>query len=234
MTRAYSIFRLLGIGLLALLLLCAPGMSQQAANAATPSVATVTFTLDFPQSNPSHYSISVDAAGHAHYECKGTIAEDSEAQPYTLEFNMSAGNREKIFDWAKQAQYFAGKVDSGNRKLAFTGAKVLSYQDGQRSNTAQYNYSNLAPVQELTTLFQNIAGTLEYGRNLAYYHRYQKLALDEELKRMEGQARSNQLSEIQSVTLVLQEIVDDPSVLNVVRARAKALMEAGKVAAAGR
>jgi hypothetical protein len=174
----------------------------------------------------------VDAEGHTRYECKGTIAEDSEAQPYTSEFIMSTSNRERIFAWAKQAQYFAGKVDSGNHKLAFTGAKVLSYQDGQRSTTAQYNYSSLVPVQELTSLLQNMAGTLEYGRNLAYYHRYQKLALNEELKRMEAQAKSNQLAEIQSVAPVLQEIVDDPSVLNVDRARARALMDAGKIAPA--
>ena len=122
---------------------------------------------------------------------------------------MSARNRERIFEWAKQAQYFAGKIDSGNHKLAFTGTKMLSYQDGQRSNTARYNYSNLAAVQQLTTLFQNMAGTLEYGRRLAYYHRYQKLALDDELKRMEAQAKNNELSEIQGVAPVLQEILED-------------------------
>ena len=134
--------------------------------------------------------------------------------------------------WAKQARYFAGEIDSGNHKLANTGAKLLSYQDGQRSTTAQYNYSNLAAVQQLTTLFQNMGGTLEFGRRLAYYHRYQKLALDDELKRMEAEAKNNELSEIQGVAPVLQEILDDPSVINVVRARAKELMEMGNSAAA--
>jgi hypothetical protein len=140
---------------------------------------------------------------------------------------MSAGNRERIFEWTKQAQYFAGNLDSGNRKLAFTGAKVLSYQDAQRSNTARYNYPSLAAVQQLTGLFQSMATTLEYGRRMAYLHRYQKLALDEELKKMEAQARNNDLSEIQSVAPVLQEIFADTSVMNVVRARAQELMQMG-------
>jgi hypothetical protein len=201
-------------------------LSQQADGGAV-STAKVTFALDFPHSNPAHYKIAVDAAGHAVYECTGKMAEDSEEQAYLAEFEVSAGSREKIFEWAKQAKYFAGKIDSGNEKLAFTGAKVLSYQDGQRSNTARYNFSNLEPVRELTTLFQGMAGTLEYGRRLAYFHRYQKLALDEELKHMEEQARSNSLSEIQSVTPILQEIVDDSSVINVVRARAKGLIQMG-------
>jgi hypothetical protein len=212
---------------LALAAMWTPSIAQQTANASAVSTAMVTFTLDFPQSNPEHYSIAVDAAGHARYECTGTIAEDSEEQPYRVEFQVSAGNREKIFDWAKQAQYFAGKIDSGNGKLAFTGAKLLSFQDGRRSNTARYNYSNLAAVQQLTELFQRMGGTLDYGRRLAYYHHYQKLALDDELKRMETQARSNELDEIQGVAPVLQEIFEDASVINVVRARAKELIEMG-------
>jgi hypothetical protein len=232
--RAERRWRAFGIRVLAVVAISPLLMGQEAARATAAPVAMVTFTLDFPQSNPEHYSIAVDAAGRASYECTGKVVEGSDEQPYRTEFLMSAGNRERIFEWTKQAQYFAGKIDSGNGKLAFTGTKVLSYQDGERSNTAQYNYSKLAAVQQLTTLFQNMAGTLEYGRRLAYYHRYQKLALDDELKRMEAQARNNELNEIQSVTPVLQEILEDTSVINVVRARAKELMQIGNTAAARR
>jgi hypothetical protein len=83
-------------------------------------------------------------------------------------------------------------------------------------------------------LFQGMASTLEYGRRLSYYHRYQKLALDDELKRMEAQARDNQLSEIQGVTPVLREIVEDASVINIVRARARELLQMGSDEAAAK
>jgi hypothetical protein len=221
-----------GLGMLVLAGLSPDLTSQQATSRDAVSTATVTFTLDFPQSNPGHYSIAVDATGHAHYECTGKIAEDSEELPYHTEFKVSDGTRDKIFERAKQAHYFAGNLESSNHKLAFTGTKILSYQDGQQSHTGQYNYSTLAPVQQLTALFQNMAETMEYGRRLSYYHRYQKLALDEELKRMEAQARNNQLSEIEGVAPVLQEIFDDPSVINVVRARAKELMQMASTATA--
>jgi hypothetical protein len=216
----------LWVGMAVLAVISAPSMSQQKAGG-SPSTAVITFTFDFPQSSPEHYTFSVDAAGHARYECTGKVVEDSEEQPYQAEFELSAGSRERIFEWAKQAKYFAGKIDSRNGKIAFTGTKILTYQDGQRSFTAKYNYSSVAAVQQLTTLFQNMAGTLEYGRRLTYYHRYQKLALDEELLHMEAQARNAQLSEIQGVAPVLQEIVEDTSVINVVRARAKELIEMG-------
>jgi len=213
------------IGMLALAGAAVPAQSQRSANALSGAAATVTFTLDFPQSNPEHYSISVDASGHARYECSAKVAEDSEPQSYQTEFDVTSARREKIFDWAKQAQFFSGNIDSKNNNLAFTGAKVLSYQDSRNSYTARYNYSNLSPVKQLTAFFQDLAATLEYGRRLAYDQRYQKLALDAELKQMESQARNGELSEMQSVAPVLQEIVGDPAVINVVRSRAKQLLE---------
>lgn len=221
--RAHKVPRTIQIALSILILACAPSRSQVINPYA--SVPLITFTLDFPKSNPSHYSIAVDATGRSTYECTGTIAEDSEPQAYRMEFQVSAATRRKLFEFAKQAKYFAGKIDSGNDKLAFTGVKVLSYQDGQRSDSARYNYSSQQPVRDLTTLFQAIAGTLEYGRRLEYFHHYQKLALDAELKRMDAQARSSEITELQAVAPVLQKIAEDGSVINVVRARAKGLLQ---------
>ncbi len=197
--------------------------------------ATVTFTLDFPGSDPDHYSISVQSDGRARYECSARISTESDdRETYQTEFTFSDATRARIFDLAAQAHYFSGKIDSGNRKLANTGAKKLSYKDGQREFTAAYNFSPQAAVQQLTALFQRVSATLEFGRQLAHYLRYQKLALDDELKRMEDQARRGDLVELQAVKPVLQEIYDDSSVMNVVRARAQRIMEMGSGAPAGR
>jgi hypothetical protein len=208
--------------LLVIAFLCVP-----AARAADP--ATIKFTLAFPASDPERYSISVTADGHGKYECSAKVSEESdERETYQAEFELSPGGRARVFDLASQSHFFAGKIDSGNRKLAFTGEKTLSYTDGQRSSSATYNFSNLAPVQQLTAFFQNLSATLEYGRHLTYFHRYQKLALDQELKRMEDQARNNELNELQAVQPVLQKILEDASVLNVVRARAERLLAMSK------
>jgi hypothetical protein len=191
--------------------------------------ANVTFSLDFPASDPEHYSISVDSDGRAKYDSSARISADSQdRESYRTEFQFSPGNRARIFALAGQAGYFAGKIDSGNHKIAFTGTKKLTYRDAGRTSTAEFNYSSLAPVQQLTVLFQSVATTMEFGRRLAHYHRYQKLALDEELTRMEVQAQENQLAELQAIEPVLREIFDDISVMNVVRARAQRLIEMGK------
>jgi len=188
--------------------------------------ATVTFSLDFPNSSPEHYSFSVQSDGHAKYESTGRISADSdERSSFDTDFIFSDATRARIFQLAAQAHYFSGKIDSGNKKLAFTGAKKLTYKDGQRNASAEYNFSAVPAVQQLTALFQAVGATLEYGRRLTFYHHYQKLALDDELKRMEDEARRGNLAELQAVKPVLQEIYDDTSVINVVRARAQRIME---------
>jgi hypothetical protein len=203
--------------------------------AAAASTSTVTFTLDFPNSDPEHYSITVNSDGHAKYECSARVSQDSdERESYQSEFELSPAGRARVFALAEQAHYFSGKIDSGKHRLAFTGTKKLTYQDGQRNYTAEYNYSAMPPVQELTTFFQDVSATLEFGRRLTYYHRYQKLALDDELKQMEVEAKSNALAELQAVQPILQQIFDDSSVLNVVRARAQRIIEMGKAAPAAR
>ena len=121
-------FLTLAIGILALLW-------SLPTSAAEP--ATVTFTLDFPGSDPEHYSISVQSDGRARYECSAKISDESEdRETYQTEFSFSEATRARIFDLTAQARYFSGKIDSGNRKIAFTGTKKLTYRDASRNNAA--------------------------------------------------------------------------------------------------
>jgi hypothetical protein len=187
--------------------------------------SVVTFTLDFPGSEPSHYVISISSDGHSTYDSDGKLSPESDADPFHLDFSVSPETSKTVFDLAKRAHYFQGQVDSNKRGLASTGSKTLTYKDAQRSTTATYNYSPIAAVQQVTQLFQNLSTTLEYGRRLQYFHRYQKLALDEELKRMEAAANENSLQELPAVVPILQRIASDSTVINPVRARAQRMAE---------
>jgi len=194
--------------------------------AAQQSVATVTFSCDFPSSEPDHYVISVSDDGRASYDSDSKLSPESEtADPFHLDFTVSQAASGRVFDLAKRAHYFEGQIDSKNKKLASTGTKTLTYKDAQKSTRATYNYSPVPAVQELTAFFQGLSTTLEFGHRLDYYLRYQKLALDEELKKMEEMSNSHELEEISAVAPVLQKIVDDPAVIKVVRARAERLLQ---------
>src|SRR5271163_614279 len=162
----------------------------------TPSPATVAFTIDFPGSQPEHYSIRISSDGTGHYQSSGHLSTNSDdTDSFDLDFNTTTETHQKIFNLAAKAGYFKKDVDSHRKGLAFTGKKVLAYQDAQRSGESTYNYSNVPAVQDLTSLMQSLSMTLEFGHRLRYDHQYQKLALDQELKQMEALAGTNQLVE---------------------------------------
>jgi hypothetical protein len=189
-------------------------------------VPTVIFTCDFPGSEPDHYVVSLSDDGSASYDSDGKLSpESAEGDPFHSDFTVSQAARTRVFDLTKRAHYFEGQIDSKNKNLASTGAKTLTYKDAQKSTHAAYNYSPVPSVQELTAFFQGLSTTLEFGHRLDYFLHYQKLALDDELKKMEEMSNSHQLEEISSVAPILQKIAEDPAVIKVVRARAQKLLQ---------
>ena len=221
--RATMRFEIYALLLVAVLM--APAQGQDPGNSANSplSLPMLIFTLDFPHSDPEHYSIQVGSDGRSAYESTSKLSDDSEqVDSFHLDFTTSETTRKRIFDLAARARYFQSPVESKHR-VASTGNKTLIFKDAQRSTQVTYNYSQLPAIQELTTLFQNMSQTLEFARRLQYDYRYQKLALDEELKRMEDMARANNLGEMQAVVPILNRIAADTAVINVVRARAQRL-----------
>jgi hypothetical protein len=199
-------------------------VSSTLAYSQTP--AQVTFTLDFPTSQPEHYSIRIPSEGTARYQSAGRISADSdETDSFDFDFDLAPDTRRKIFALAAKAGYFQKDVDSSHKGMAFTGKKTLAYKDARRSGESTYNYSANPAVQELTSLMQNLSATLEFGHRLQYDSHYQKLALDQELKSMEEMARTNQLVEVGAIRPILDQIVADQSVINVTRARAQRLLD---------
>jgi len=185
----------------------------------------VSYTQDFEGSNPSHYEISVASDGHGTYVSNGQLNQDS--QPADLEpvqFSVSGKVCAQIFELTKRARYFNGKIDSGRSHLANTGAKTLVYKDGSRQSRATYNYSSVPGVMELTSIFQGLSTTLEFGRRLTFFHHYQKLALDDELKRMEDLQRAQMLGDPEAIEPILRDIAQDQKVMNVSRSRALRLL----------
>jgi hypothetical protein len=209
--------------LLITLPLCLAGYGQQPA-------ASVSFKLDFAGADPSHYEILIASDGQGSYISNGKFDDHSDpADPAPLQFVVSENIRKQVFDLAKKSHYFAGKVDSGQKNIANTGAKTLAYKDASHNSQATYNYSMLQPITQLTSIFQNLSTTMEFGRRLVYLHKYQKLAIDDQLKRMEEMQRENSLGDVGAIAPVLKDIAIDSSVMNVSRARAlRLLATAGK------
>jgi hypothetical protein len=202
-----------------------------AAAAGQGSLPTISYTQDFEGSNPSHYELTISSDGHGKYASNGQLSAKAEPADLTaVDFTISDKVRQQIFDLAKRAKYFDGKVDSGRSNIANTGTKVLTYKDDKRSTKATYNYSPVPAVADLTSIFQNLCTTLEFGRRLAFFHKYQKLALDDELKRMDEMRRDTMLGDLQAIAPILRDIANDQKVMNVSRSRALRLLATADLA----
>src|SRR5215471_12621895 len=94
--------------------------------------ATVTFTVDFPGSQPEHYSMQVESDGKGRYESSGKVAPDSkEADSFSCPFTVSSATSQRIFALAAKANYFRKDLDSRHKGIAFTGKKTLAYKDAR-------------------------------------------------------------------------------------------------------
>ena len=85
-------------------------------------------------------------------------------------------------------------------------------------------------MADLTSIFQNLCTTLEFGRRLTFFHKYQKLALDDELKRMDEMRRDTMLGDLQAIAPILHDIANDQKVINVSRSRALRLLATADLA----
>lgn len=219
--------------LLAVLLLTNCFLFSQCSRQEEPAEGAplVTFELDWRAVDPQFYTISIDSAGRASYCSEPrTEAGETPGDPYLLKFTADPRDTAEIFRFAEQLNYFEGKFDNLGKKVAQTGIKTLRYRDGKKQNSTDYNASTNPKLNQITSLFQRMSSTFELARTLQNELRYDKLGLDETLKRMEELQRSGQLAELQAVAPTLSQIADDSTVMGVARQRARRLLSVSTVA----
>jgi hypothetical protein len=189
-----------------------------------PVAATITFDRVWEEFTPQKTTMTVSATGHVKYVSHSAAKPPDEADDYQTEFTVSPASRDKLFHYASEANYFDGDFTFKKHAVASTGSKTLTYADPTRHFKTTYDYSENKAIQEITSLFQGIANTIESGRKLQFKHRFDKLGLEDELKAMEAAFESHDLAELQLIAPILQSITDDISVLNIARQRAKKLL----------
>ena len=173
-----------------------------------------------------------DADGRGKRRWKIQVAESGknrdDVDDFQTDFTVSPGCRDKLFRYAKEANYFDGDFTFKRHVVASTGKKTLSYSDPARHFSTTYDYSENRAIQEITNILSGISNTIEHGRKLVFLHRFDKLGLEDELKAMEDAAESHNLAEVQIIASTLKSIADDTTVLNIARQRAKKLLAKAK------
>ena len=180
------------------------------------------FTLSFPGGTPPFYTIAVESTGRAEY--KSTPDANNAGDPYLVEFVASEPTRERLFELARQLNFFDGDFDYTKTKVAFTGTKTLTFKNGAQEHTTSYNWSQTPQIQEITQIFQNISNTVEMGRQLQEKYRYDKLGVNSILTSMESEAKDDRLAELQILQPLLTRMSKDTSLMNISRRRADFLL----------
>ena len=189
---------------------------------------TITYDRFWEAATPQNVTLTLESTGKAKYVSrnpKRPAPEGEDADPdYVLEFTMSPENSDRLFQLAKEANYFDGSFDYSKHRVASTGLKTVSYADAARRFQTQYNWSENKSIEQFTRLMEGVANTIEHGRKLQFKYRFDKLGLEAELKGMEEMAQREELAEIQIIAPLLQKMSDDTSVLHIARQRARRLL----------
>jgi hypothetical protein len=189
--------------------------------AAAQQPPTLKFDFKFPGSIPPEYHISLKRSGEATFEEPGSDQQD----PYRSEFRVSAEKAAEMFKSAEFLKYFSGDFDYRKRKVANTGIKSLTYAGDDQQHTTSFVYTENAELQRLTAWFQAVAETQEFARKASFHRRFDKLALDNDVKSFVEAVKSGRAQEVESIQPLLRQVADDPSVLNSVRERVRALLK---------
>lgn len=194
---------------------------------ANPSEPQVSFDWVTTGPQPEEFSITVISTGSAALEITDRSGSDGTAagSPLIVRFVMTEPNRGRVFQLAKQANFFQGDFDYRRTRVANTGIKTLTYTDAQHHNFTTFNWSQNKAIQQLTDLFSGIYWTEHYGRILQQQHRYDKLGLNDTLGAMLDAARRGEVTQLQLVEPVLLSIAQDDQVMNIARMRARKLLQ---------
>ena len=184
---------------------------------------TVIFTSVLWAADPSYYSIAIDSTGTATYQS----APDSIGKtgvPYTLEFQVSDRTRRVTFNVARQLDYFGDQAQQSVSSAQTSSVRTLAYHDSTIHHQITYSSSSDSEINELTSVFEEISATLEFGRRLSYFHQRESGRLNGELDRLQADALRRRVRELQVITPILRSIGADDRLETAVRQKADALL----------
>ncbi|MGH9502837.1 MAG: hypothetical protein ACRD20_08305 [Terriglobales bacterium] len=184
---------------------------------------TVTFSSVAWGASPPYYSIAIDSGGNATYQSAPQSVERTGA-PYDVEFLASASTRQTVFDKVEQLKFLKLPTQNVQHFRGPRSIKTLAFREGNTRNWISYQTGRNPEIRQLTSLFQNISATMEFGRRLAYLHQHGSPRISEELKHMQQLAQRGRLPELQAVEPALENIASDAKIKPADRKRAGAIL----------
>lgn len=185
---------------------------------------TVIFNAVRWNADPSYYSIAIDATGTATY-LSAPEGLDKTGIPYTTEFQVSDRTRRIVLNLAQKLDYFAGSYGEMQSSPETNNVYTLSYRYGNVNNQYTYSTSADADLEELTSVFQELSQTFEFGRKLSEYELHNRRAIGPQLDAMKTKADRRALRDLPALVPILRNVAGDASVDAVARKQASSLIK---------
>ena len=199
-------------GILVLVAFCGqlPAQNPQLRTSTNSRFPTVIYTSVLWSADPASYSIAVDAAGTATYQSAPESVGRTGA-PYTIEFHVSDRTRRTIFNVVHGLNFFRDEIPVQQVSTSNDTARTLMYHDLGFSTQLTYTSSSNSDIEELTSIFEEVSETVEYGRRLAYLEQRDKNKIAAELKALKTDADRHFVRELQAIAPVLRSLAADTS-----------------------
>ena len=188
---------------------------------------TVIFSAVRWNADPSYYSIAIEATGTATY-VSAPAGLDRTGVRYTTEFQVSDRTRRIAFRLAQELNYFGDSYgesrSSPGRDNVYTAAYRYSSVDNQFTYSSSSKAMDDADLQELTSVFEELSQTFEYGRKLTELHAHRPRDIGPELDFMATKAERRALRDLPALAPILRSLADDSSLGPDVRKQAASLL----------
>jgi hypothetical protein len=184
---------------------------------------TVIFSSVRWNADPSYYSIAIDSSGTATYQSAPKGMEAS-GVAYTIEFQVSDRTRRIAFNLAQRLDYFGGGFGESQSAPDKDKVHTLAYRFEGVNNQFTYTTSSDPDIEELTSVFEELSQTFEYGRKLSDLEFHDRRAIESQLQSMQQKAERHALRDLPALVPILRELASDTSLDAAVRRQAASLI----------
>jgi hypothetical protein len=129
-----------------------------------------------------------------------------------------------LFAEVHDSHVLNGKCES-HLKVAFQGMKKISYSGPDGEGGCEFNYSSNKQIQDMGESLVGVGSTLIEGARLELLLQHDPLGLDKAIQYIVQASDDGRLQQICAIRGILEQLQDDPHVLERVRKRARQLLE---------
>jgi hypothetical protein len=193
-----------------------------------------TIQVDFsnPGLAPPQWTLTIHPDGSGHFRSKmaktppGGLKE-IEAPSLDQDIQVSPQFAGRVFNVAQTHNWFNEKCES-HLKVAFQGWKTFTFSGpAGTGGTCTFNYSKDKEIQALGDSMQAVAQTILEGARLQTLLQHDPLGLDQEMEYLTEAVGDGRAQQVCAIRDILERLVQDDSVLERVRKRARALLALG-------